>query len=322
MSINLLAPEEISIELSTVKNDLSDLFGKIIDVQDIQSSVATQIGAGQVTVLGTFVVADWLTAGTTEINGSNITTGSITLSTVNGGSGSIQSADYSAGSAGWLINSAGNAEFNNVTVRGNLDACTVGSGKTLTVAGGISVTGNITLTGSSSILLYGTYSNVRLYDDSDRKRMELDVGKLMWYETDESSPAIDIDGLNNRIDLYGGNVTLHSSYDPYLSNITVKLYGLTGNIECADIECADISCDDVTFNSGKSISGCYTVGCSYINVINITASGDISCDDISCNDITLNSTGDIIMTGGSIYMNGYELYESGGDLYWRGTKLN
>lgn len=158
MSINLIKPEEIKIELSTIKNDLSDLFGDILNVQDIASSVATQIGAGQVTVLGTFTVIDWVTAGTTEINGNNITTGSITLSTVNGGSGSIQSADYSAGSDGWKINSAGDAEFNDVTIRGNLDACTVGSGKTLEVIGEIGC-GNILIrgVGFNYIEMNGTY---------------------------------------------------------------------------------------------------------------------------------------------------------------------
>ncbi|MDD2625935.1 MAG: phage tail protein [Candidatus Methanomethylophilus sp.] len=83
MSINLLAPENITIELSTIKNDLSDLFGKILNVQDIASSVATQIGAGQVTVLGTFTVIDWASDGVTTIDGGNITANTITTSQLN-----------------------------------------------------------------------------------------------------------------------------------------------------------------------------------------------------------------------------------------------
>jgi len=85
MSINLLNPEEISIELSTIKNDLSDLFGDILNLQDISNSVATQIGAGQVTVLGTFVVQDWVTAGTTTIDGGNITANTITVDQIQAG---------------------------------------------------------------------------------------------------------------------------------------------------------------------------------------------------------------------------------------------
>ncbi|HJJ51001.1 MAG TPA: phage tail protein, partial [Methanocorpusculum sp.] len=56
MSIDLLSPADITIELSTVKTDLSDIFKDIISTQNINQSVATQISAGQVTVLGTFVV--------------------------------------------------------------------------------------------------------------------------------------------------------------------------------------------------------------------------------------------------------------------------
>ena len=85
MSINLLAPEEISIDLSTIKTDISDLFGDILSIQDVHNSVATQIGAGQVTVLGTFVVQDWVTAGQTTIDGGNITANTITVDQIQSG---------------------------------------------------------------------------------------------------------------------------------------------------------------------------------------------------------------------------------------------
>lgn len=83
MSINLLAPEDIEIELSTVTPDISDIFKDLQINQDITNSVATQIGAGQVTVLGTFVVQDWVTGGTTTIDGGNITANTITTSQLN-----------------------------------------------------------------------------------------------------------------------------------------------------------------------------------------------------------------------------------------------
>lgn len=82
MSIDLLSPADITIELSTVKTDLSDIFKDIISTQNINQSVATQISAGQVTVLGTFVVADWASAGATTIDGGNITANTITASQV------------------------------------------------------------------------------------------------------------------------------------------------------------------------------------------------------------------------------------------------
>lgn len=85
MSINLLSPDEISIGLSTIKTDLSDLFGEILSIQDMQTSIATQIGAGQVTVLGTFVVQDWVTDGSTTIDGGNITANTITVDQLQAG---------------------------------------------------------------------------------------------------------------------------------------------------------------------------------------------------------------------------------------------
>jgi len=83
ITLNLQAPENIQVELSTIKNDISNLFGEILSIQDISQSVATQIGAGQVTVLGTFVVQDWVTGGTTTIDGGNITANTITTSELN-----------------------------------------------------------------------------------------------------------------------------------------------------------------------------------------------------------------------------------------------
>lgn len=292
MSINLLKPEEIQIELSTIKNDLSDLFGDILNVQDIASSVATQIGAGQVTVLGSFTVIDWASSGTTEIDGSNITTGSITLSTVNGGSGSIRSADYSAGSAGWIINSAGNAEFNNVTVRGNLDACTIGVGKTLTLNGVITC-GDITIDGNN-----GT---INLDDDILIKKRgsfgEIELtssGTFGIYDNfTDFNPyiMIDMEGISIVTTIGGGYKSI------YLQRSNGRIYTTElaaggGNTKITVIDDLDL--------------GTYNLICG-----NITTSGDINVgDDIYCDDIYLSKN------------SSYRLYESGGDLYWRGTKLN
>ena len=85
MSVDLLNPAEITLELSTVKTDLSDLFKDVLTVQNINQSVATQISAGQVTVLGTFVVKDWVTDGETTIDGGNITANTITVDQIQSG---------------------------------------------------------------------------------------------------------------------------------------------------------------------------------------------------------------------------------------------
>ena len=160
MSVNLLAPEEISIELSTVKNDLSDLFGGIINNQDIASSVATQIGAGQVTVLGTFTVEDWTSAGTTKIVGDNITTGTLTACTITldasvAGEGIIQSSNYVADTSGFQINGDGDAEFNNVTVRGTVTGSII-IGNTIRTA---AVGNNRVEITSSGIIQYNASNN-------------------------------------------------------------------------------------------------------------------------------------------------------------------
>ena len=237
MSINLLAPEEISIELSTIRNDLSDLFGKIIDVQDISNSVATQIGAGQVTVLGTFTVIDWASTGTTEIDGSNITTGSITLTTVNGGSGSIQSADYSSGSAGWLINSAGNAEFNNVTVRGTLAACTVGTGQTITVngdltSGYINISGSnsrITLSDSGRLSFLGVSAYIEFNNSTDTLNYSTVYPGGMRINNNSGNKVVEVQYTTfGEIDVYGGHIYGYSV--PGGTTQTIDLDMVNGDI--------------------------------------------------------------------------------------------
>jgi hypothetical protein len=99
--------------------------------------------------MGTFTVDGWRTTGQTTIDGGNITAGTITAdaiktSTLNaktitlgttGGDSIIKSGNYSAGSAGWQIKANGDAEFNNVTVRGAIGAATIQSEAIITVAG-------------------------------------------------------------------------------------------------------------------------------------------------------------------------------------------
>ena len=69
------------------------------------------------------VSADKLTAGT--ISGQEII---LNVSGDTGNDSSIRSSNYSAGSAGWKINSDGVAEFQNATIRGSLNASDITSG--------------------------------------------------------------------------------------------------------------------------------------------------------------------------------------------------
>ena len=184
---NLSNPEIISLELANATKSLSDLIAASADTSSIVNNIAVQIGAGQVTVMGTFTVDGWRTTGQTTIDGGNITAGTITAakltitpivaggaaadvnantttitggkittgtldadaiktSTLNaktitlgttGGDSIIKSGNYSAGSAGWQIKANGDAEFNNVTVRGTIATSTINASNTLTVTGAI-----------------------------------------------------------------------------------------------------------------------------------------------------------------------------------------
>jgi hypothetical protein len=149
VTTNLSDPKDISLELANATKSLADLISSSADTSSIVNNIAVQIGAGQVTVMGTFTVDGWRTTGQTTIDGGNITTNTITAdaiktSTLNaktitlgttGGDSIIKSGNYSAGSAGWQIKANGDAEFNNVVVRGTIATSTIGTGETLTVIG-------------------------------------------------------------------------------------------------------------------------------------------------------------------------------------------
>ena len=76
-------PLAMTIELSNRTRDITDVLTEVYDIQQFGQHLATQIGAGQVTVLGGFTVRDWITGGETTIDGANIETGTLTLGTLN-----------------------------------------------------------------------------------------------------------------------------------------------------------------------------------------------------------------------------------------------
>lgn len=80
---NLSHPEQMVLELATRIKDIADSLLEVYDRQQFDHHVATTIGAGNVIVKGTFTVLDWATGGETTIDGSNIETGTVTLSMLN-----------------------------------------------------------------------------------------------------------------------------------------------------------------------------------------------------------------------------------------------
>lgn len=93
-------------------------------------------------------------AGRTVIDGGEIQTGTVTaqkLSALTIEVGKyIRSSGYSAGSSGWKIDGNGDAEFNDVTVRGTVESSTVTSSSFYTWSGGTGTSG-VSVSASSGI---------------------------------------------------------------------------------------------------------------------------------------------------------------------------
>lgn len=80
---DMLHPENMVIELANRTKDIADALLEVYDKQQFDSHVATEIGAGQVTINGTLAITDWISEGQTTINGAKITTGTVTLTQLN-----------------------------------------------------------------------------------------------------------------------------------------------------------------------------------------------------------------------------------------------
>ena len=110
--------------------DLSVGTAKIADLAVTNAKIAdATIQSAKIVSL----VADKITGGTITAQTIKLATDATPTKAI------IQSANYSAGSAGWQIDSDGNAEFNNVTVRGELHA-----GANSVLDGGYLVDGTVT----------------------------------------------------------------------------------------------------------------------------------------------------------------------------------
>jgi len=92
-----------------------------IDTTHIQDAAITTAKIGDLQVTGAKIANATITsAKISDLTFDKITAGTNTASLTIGSGGYIQSANYSAGSAGFKISGSGDAEFNDVTVRGVL----------------------------------------------------------------------------------------------------------------------------------------------------------------------------------------------------------
>ena len=123
----------------------------------------------------------------TSLTFDKITAASNTASLVIGAGGSIASSNYSAGSAGFIVNGDGSAEFNDIVVRGDIESgnwdgtspanlATVDGGASAgfyldssvgsaQFEGNIFLGGNIVFTGEAGILDFGDGFDMRVHQD-------------------------------------------------------------------------------------------------------------------------------------------------------------
>lgn len=137
-----------TITRATWDTKWNDYYSDRTDLLNAIATKAKDIADGKITAGG--AAAD-INNNATTISGGKITTNTIDAdaiktSTLNaktitlgttGGDSIIKSGNYYAGYTGWQIKANGDAEFNNVVVRGTIAACTISSGNTLTVVGAI-----------------------------------------------------------------------------------------------------------------------------------------------------------------------------------------
>lgn len=109
-----------------------------VDNAKIANLDASKINAGYLSA--DRIEAGSLDAKTVTIDAAKIKTGYLDVARIQDGTidiakitNSIQSTDYSAGSAGWKINKSGSAEFNNATFRGTLDVKSASTGNRLVI---------------------------------------------------------------------------------------------------------------------------------------------------------------------------------------------
>ena len=132
---DLSDPENIQVEISNVTYDIVDTMTGVYGNQQFQDHIATQIGAGQVTVLGDFYVSDWVTGGTTAIKGAYIRTGNIESTNWAAGAGSQFNLDDGTFKLGGSAAPKLSWDGATLEIIGTLKATDIEAGQTLTVNG-------------------------------------------------------------------------------------------------------------------------------------------------------------------------------------------
>jgi len=168
-----------------------------IDTAHIQDAAITTAKIGDLQVTGAKIADATITsAKISDLTFDKISAGTNTASLTIGSGGYIQSANYSPGSAGFKISGSGDAEFNDVTVRG---ALITGSGSNIDA--NYITTGTITAvtfrTAASGarveISAGGTYVHkINMYDSGGVRQALFGPGTIYMGDLDGSGPYISL----------------------------------------------------------------------------------------------------------------------------------
>jgi len=222
----------------------------VVGTAQIQDAAITTAKIGDLQVTGAKIADATITsAKISDLTFDKITAGTNTASLTIGSGGYIQSANYSPGSAGFKISGSGDAEFNDVTVRGALitqygsqihgsyiENATITDAKIVSLSADKITTGTLsgeTITGGTiqtsasgnRVLLsdVGSYPDALLaYDGSDALKVKIDSNGITGYGitlqggTSKSDLVINTAqlGLYVQNRFYYLGVTIHNAYAP------------------------------------------------------------------------------------------------------------
>ncbi|RLC84207.1 MAG: hypothetical protein DRJ03_14895 [Chloroflexi bacterium] len=220
---------------------------------------------------------------------SKITAGTNTASLTIGSGGYIQSANYSPGSAGFKISGSGDAEFNDVTVRG---ALITGSGSQINgdyITAG-TITGRTIQTASTNpkacLFASGTYQHYLVfYDASGYDRQRLSYSGI--YLRDETGlDVISIQGGTREIKLYNSS-----------GSLVIWLDADTGGIRCSTLT--------------DSPSGRFT----FSNAVAFNSTSPVTWTDLDLSSIVGNRRALVFLKVKAQDRNGYFKFRPNGDTH-------
>ena len=261
-----------------------------VDVAGNESSPSTAAQVNEVLIDTAFINDAAITTakvGTAQITDAKIdtlTASKITAGTISGKEiivdtdtatdpsnpvlGKIRSSNYSTGSAGWIINSDGSAEFQNATIRGSLNASDMTTG-TLNAS-------NVAITNlNADNITTGTLDFDKLSITSANIISTLSTNAIL---STISNGAIDQAKLGN---ISANKITTGTldANNVTIDNLTIGTGQVTGSFSGNVISGGTIN--GTTVNAGTITTGT-------LNLSNLTVSGSMSADRISGGSINAN----------------------------------